>query len=211
MPAWPAGAPGQDQAGRRRTRPAVNQEQMSPRMGMPASVSRPSPGGACRRDTARPGGRRDAAMAAGHRFPDQGACTSGSRQWFPSLRLAFQKDHLAAQTWWAQQGSNLWLLACKAEYGTEYAQLIGSVHAPELRKQCPEMPWGAWESLHGGSREWFPEQPADPSLMERVRAWRHAYRSRTRRMAGTPVIAIGLDGNHYGSEHRSVTLESSCV
>ena len=28
---------------------------------------------------------------------------------------------------------------------------------------------------------------------------------------GTPPIAVGLDGNHYESEHRSVTLESSCV
>lgn len=45
----------------------------------------------------------------------------------------------------------------KAEYGTEYAQLTGSAHASELRKQCPEMPQGAWESLHGGSRKWFPE------------------------------------------------------
>jgi hypothetical protein len=41
------------------------------------------------------------------------------------------------------------------------------------------MPSGAWESLHGGSRKWFPEQSADPSLEERVRAWRQANRSRT--------------------------------
>jgi hypothetical protein len=26
------------------------------------------------------------------------------------------------------------------------------------------MPWGGWNSLHGGSRKWFPEQPADCSL-----------------------------------------------
>ena len=42
-------------------------------------------------------------------------------------------------------------------------------HAAELRKPCPEMPSGAWGSLHGGSRKWFPEQPADPSLHKRVR------------------------------------------
>lgn len=29
-------------------------------------------------------------------FPHPGACTGGSRLWFPSLRLAFQKGHLAA-------------------------------------------------------------------------------------------------------------------
>jgi len=34
------------------------------------------------------------------------------------------------------------------------------------------MPAGAWESLHGGSRKWFPEQSADPSLGKRVRVWR---------------------------------------
>jgi hypothetical protein len=31
-------------------------------------------------------------------------------------------------------------------------------HALDLRKPCPEMPRDAWESLHGGSRKWFPEQ-----------------------------------------------------
>ena len=92
----------------------------------------------------------------------------GSRLWFPSLRLGFQKGRLAAQTWWAQVGSNHRHLACKAEYGQEYAQLSALVYASDLRKPCPEMPWGAWESVHGGSRKWFPEQSADPSLLERV-------------------------------------------
>ncbi len=32
----------------------------------------------------------------------------------------------------------------------------------------PEMSQGAWGSLHGGSRKWFPEQSADPSAKERV-------------------------------------------
>src|SRR5262249_34215702 len=31
-------------------------------------------------------------------------------------------------------------LACKAEYGKEYAQLTGPVHTLDLRKPCPEMP-----------------------------------------------------------------------
>ena len=35
-----------------------------------------------------------------------GARTGGSRLWLPGLRLAFPKCHLAAQTWWAQLGSN---------------------------------------------------------------------------------------------------------
>ena len=30
--------------------------------------------------------------------------------------------------------------------------------------RCPQ---GAWESLHGGSRKWFPEQSADLALEER--------------------------------------------
>ena len=37
------------------------------------------------------------------------------------------------------------------------------LHALDLRKPCPEMPRDAWESLHGGSRKWFPEQrPRSP-------------------------------------------------
>ncbi len=37
------------------------------------------------------------------------------------------------------------------------------VHPLDLRKPCPEMPGGAWDSLHGGSRKWFPEQrPRSP-------------------------------------------------
>ena len=39
-------------------------------------------------------------------FTGQVACTGGSWLWLPDLRLAFQKGHLAAQTWWAQLGSN---------------------------------------------------------------------------------------------------------
>jgi hypothetical protein len=66
-------------------------------------------------------------------------------------------------------GSNHRPLACKAEYGQDYAQLTALVHASELQKQCPEMPWGAWESLHGGSRKWFPEQPADPRFWSELR------------------------------------------
>ena len=121
--------------------------------------------------------------------------TSGSRLWFPKSRLAFQKSPLTAQTWWAQVGSNHRHLACKAECGEEYAQLSAPVHARELRKPCPKMPSGAWGSLHGGSRKWFPEQSADYLLRERVRAWQQDYRSRTRRMAGNPVIAIGNRAN----------------
>src|SRR5579859_3557795 len=56
----------------------------------------------------------------------------------------------------------------RREYGTDYAQLCALVHALELRKPCPEMSQGAWSSLHGGSRKWFPEQSADPSPKERV-------------------------------------------
>ena len=127
-----------------------------------------STGGACRRRTACPGGRWGRCHGPWAPFSGPGACAGGSRLWLPVLRLVFQKGHLAAKIWWAQVGSNHRHLACKAEYGQEYAQLAGPAHASELRKPCPEMPSGAWESLHGGSRKWFPGQFADPSLKERV-------------------------------------------
>ena len=63
---------------------------------------------------ARPGGRRGCCHGRWAPFSRQGACTGGSRLWLPGLRLAFQKGHLAAKTWWAQVGSNHRPLACKA-------------------------------------------------------------------------------------------------
>ncbi len=92
----PVGAPGQDRAGRRRARPALNQKQMSPRMRVPARVSRRSPGGACRGRTARPGGQKGCCQGRWAPFPRPGACTGGSRLWFPNLQLASEKGHLAA-------------------------------------------------------------------------------------------------------------------
>ena len=72
------------------------------------------------------------------------------------------------------------------------------------------MPWGAWGSLHGGSRKWFPEQhrksrqpgigrsarhhvDVDPSFEKRVGAWRLDIGVAPGCMAGTPVIAVGLE------------------
>src|SRR6516165_6143410 len=131
---------------------------------------------------ARPGGQKGMLPGPLGILPASG----GGHRWFPamvpSFRLAFKKGQLAAKTWWAQVGSNHRLLACKAETGKEYAQLPASAHASELRKPCPEMPSGAWKSLHGGSRKWFPEQSADPSLIERVAVWWRGYRTRTRYM-----------------------------
>jgi hypothetical protein len=49
------------------------------------------------------------------------------------------------------------------------------------------MPQDAWESLHGGSRKWFPEQSADPSFDERVAVWWRGYRIRT----DGPAAALG--------------------
>ena len=62
-------------------------------------------GGACRRHTSRPRGRRDAPMAAGHPSPvrEHAPVVPGRGYRLP---IAFQKDHLAAKTWWAQLGSN---------------------------------------------------------------------------------------------------------
>ena len=146
---------------------------------------------------ARPGGQKGMLPGPLGILPASG----GGHRWFPamvpSFRLAFKKGQLAAKTWWAQVGSNHRLLACKAEYGTEYAQLSVLVYVFDLRKPRLEMPLGAWKSLHGSSRKWFREQSVDPSLEKRVGAWRQGDRGRTRRMAGTPVIAADLTGNHY--------------
>ncbi len=62
-------------------------------------------GGACV-GAARPGGRRDAAMAAGHPSPVREHAPVVPGCGYRGLRSAFQKGHLAAQTWWAQLGSN---------------------------------------------------------------------------------------------------------
>jgi hypothetical protein len=85
------------------------------RRGSFSPACRFSAGGACRRRTARPGGRRGSHQGRWAPFPRPGACTGGSRLWLPGLRLAFQKGHLAAKTWWAQVGSNHRPLACKTK------------------------------------------------------------------------------------------------
>ena len=56
----------------------------------------PAAAGACRR-TAHPGGRERCTPGRRARLPRQGACTGGSRLWFPSLRLVFQKGDLTAE------------------------------------------------------------------------------------------------------------------
>jgi hypothetical protein len=54
-----------------------------------------------------------------------------------SLPVTSSRFRIYSLTWWAQSRLN----------------------TLDLRKPCPEMPRDAWESLHGGSRKWFPEQP----------------------------------------------------
>ena len=56
-----------------------------------------SAGGACRRRGAS-WWSKGSCRAPWAPFPRLGACTGGSRLWLPSLRLAFQKGHLAART-----------------------------------------------------------------------------------------------------------------
>jgi hypothetical protein len=56
----------------------------------------PAAAGACRR-TAHPGGPERCTPGRRARLPRQGACTGGSRLWFPSLRLVFQKGNLTAE------------------------------------------------------------------------------------------------------------------
>ena len=60
------------------------------------------------------------------------------------------------------------------------------------------MPSGAWKSLHGGSRKWFPEQSADPSLIERVAVWWRGYRTRTRYMPAYRHARVTERGNPVG-------------
>jgi len=95
--------------------------------------------------------------------PGTPATSEGMHRWFPAVApdspISVSKIVIWLwKLWWAQVGSNHRLLACKAEYGKDYAQLSGPVHTAELRKPCREVPQGAWGSLHGGSRKWFPEQ-----------------------------------------------------
>ncbi|MGP7997355.1 MAG: DUF664 domain-containing protein [Streptosporangiaceae bacterium] len=54
-------------------------------------------------------------------------------------------------------------LARKAKTAHKRSSSQSRLHALDLRKPCPEMPRDAWESLHGSSRKWFPEQrPRSP-------------------------------------------------
>jgi hypothetical protein len=74
------------------------------------------------------------------RLPRQGACTGGSRLWFPVLRLAFQKwspscENSGGRRWVRTTGFSL-----VRRIGVRIApQPSGSVHAAELRKPCREM------------------------------------------------------------------------
>jgi hypothetical protein len=99
---------------------------------------RSSPGSTRGRCTARLDGQR-MLPRPWDTFPYQGGCTGGSRLWSPGLRLAFQKGHLAAKTWWAQPGSNQRPLACKAKWIKDRIQPSGSAHTAGLRKPCREM------------------------------------------------------------------------
>ena len=64
-------------------------------------------------------------------------------------------------TWdlgWAQQGSSLRPLACKAKIRMRLHQVPELIYLRELRKRCPGIPADVCTSLHGGSRKWFPER-----------------------------------------------------
>ena len=93
------------------------------------------------------------------RLPHQRACTGDSRLWFPILRLAFQKlssscGNFCGRRWVRTTGFSL----VRRKQLTTRSSSQTRFHALDLRKPWPEMPRDAWESLHGGSRKWFPEQ-----------------------------------------------------
>jgi hypothetical protein len=58
---------------------------------------RSSSGGGCLSPHGLPGGPERCNPGRRARLPRQGACTGGSRLWFPSLRLVFQKGDLTAE------------------------------------------------------------------------------------------------------------------
>jgi hypothetical protein len=97
-------------------------------------------------------------------FARLGACTGGSRLWCPIPRLAFQKlssscGNFGGRSWVRTSDPSL----VRRKQPTKRSSSQSRLHAPDLRKPCPEMPRDAWESLHGGSRKWFPEQrPRSP-------------------------------------------------
>jgi len=106
-----------------------------------------------------PGGRRGCGRGRWARFPRTKACTGGSRLWFPILRSEFQKrpsscGKLRGRRWVRTTGFSL----VRRKQLTIRSSSQTRLHALDLRKPCPEMPRSAWESLHGGSRKWFPEQ-----------------------------------------------------
>ena len=75
-------------------------------------------------------------------------------------------------------------------------------------RRCPKVPGVVCTVVPAsGSRSSL----LTPRSWSELQPWRQGYRSRTPRMAGTPVITVGLDGNHHENEHRSVTLESSRI
>jgi hypothetical protein len=65
------------------------------------------------------------------------------------------------------------------------------LHVLDLRKPCPEMPRGAWESVHGGSRKWFPEQrPRSRQSTDLDPDGRPGLGARARDKFGVPVIGV---------------------
>jgi hypothetical protein len=108
-----------------------------------------------------PGGRRGCGRGRWARFPRTKACTGGSRLWFPILRSAFQKrpsscGNLRGRRWVRTTGFSL----VRRNRAGDLPRPERSVHPLDLRKPWLEMSWGAWESVHGGSRKWFPDHLA---------------------------------------------------
>jgi hypothetical protein len=92
-PGLPRGAR-QPSGSQRRRHAAVKPDAADPAALCAASVPVVPTAGA-RRVLATSGDRN---LAIDSTLPRPGACTVGSRLWLPSLRLAFQKGHLAAKT-----------------------------------------------------------------------------------------------------------------
>jgi hypothetical protein len=117
----------------------VHQPGRAPRILQPHAA--PAAAGACRR-TAHPRGpegcRRPGRRA---RLPHQGACTGGSRLWFPVLRLAFQKLSSSC----GNSGGRNWVRTSdpslvRRKRPTKRSSSQSRLHALDLRKPCTEMP-----------------------------------------------------------------------
>ena len=99
-----------------------------------------------------------------HPWPPSTSPPSGSmHRWFPAVVLESPISVSKRQSNCRNLGGRRWVRTTgfslvRRKQPTKRSSSQSRLHALDLRKPYPEMPRDAWESLHGGSRKWFPEQ-----------------------------------------------------